>query len=292
MIVWTPTFPGHKKPLGYLRLLRARHRFYDRIGFSRVGRFGLKFGRKLGYQHAMWNLKNSHKNQPCYILGNGPSLSELDLSPLRDKITIGSNGIYTKFNEWGFSLKYMLFEDIEQTEKRGADISSLKNTHKLVSIYNAYAFQADRKTTFFNARLGTSEYWNSIAPAFSTDFGDIVYLGSTITYVALQWAFHLGCDPVYLLGVDHDYGELSELFPPGKLKVTEENYSLVQKCHFEKDYYQLGDEIGVPNLELQHDAYRKAREVYETHGRKIYNANPKSKLDVFDKCEYNSIFDS
>lgn len=291
MIVWTPGFPMAKKPLGYMRLLQARHRYFDRIGLERGGRFGFKFGLKPGYQRAMWGWKNLYKGKPCFILGNGPSLPEMDVSPLRNEITIGSNGVYTKFDEWGFGLNYLLFEDIEQTELRGPDIHEIKDVKKLAGIHNAYAFKADENTTFFNARLGTPQYWESMAPMFSTNFADIVYLGSTVTYIALQLAYFLGCDPVYMIGVDHNYGELPKLFPPGKITVTEENYAMVQKCHFDKNYYKIGNQIGVPNVKLQDEAYTKAREAFEDDGRQVLNAGINSHLDVFERCDFESIFD-
>ncbi len=290
MIVWRKSFPRRKRPLGYLRLLRARHLFYDRMGFRRDkdGRFG--YGVIPGYQSAMWRWHNRYKGRRCFILGNGPSLATMDVGPLRKEITIGSNGVYTQFDEWGFKLNYLLFEDLEQTELRGPEIHKVKGVTKLASLYNAYAFRADESTYFFNARIGNKKYWNEMAPMFSTNFADIVYLGSTVTYIALQLAFYLGCDPVYLIGVDHNYGELPKLFPPGKITVTEENYPLVQQCHFDKNYYKIGDQIGVPNVKLQDDAYAKAREVFEAHGRHVYNAGVDSKLEAFERCEYGPLF--
>lgn len=127
---------------------------------------------------------------------------------------------------------------------------------------------------------------------FSRDFADIVYLGSTVTYLCLQLAYHLGCDPVYIIGVDHNYGRLPELFPPGKITITEENIYLIQGLHFRNNYYKIGDQIGVPHIAYQEAAYGKAREEFEAAGRKIYNAGIDSKLDVFEKCDLLSIINS
>ncbi len=285
MIVWTDNFPQNQHFRGYLRLLMARHRYFVHYGLDP---FGLPVKRP-GYQMTMRSWRDMYKGQRCFVIGNGPSLQQMDLSPLRDEITIGCNGIYKKFPEWGFPFNYLLFEDTEQTELRGPEIHDVKGPYKMAGIYNAYAFRADPRTLFFNARRADPYYWKNIAPRFSEEFEQIVYLGSTVTYIGLQLAFHLGCDPVYLIGVDHSYGELGKLFPPGKVKITEENYPLVQKCHFDPNYYKVGQVIGVPDVKIQEDAYRAARETYEKRGRRVFNAGVNSMLDVFERCSYDDL---
>ncbi len=39
-------------------------------------------------------LKNTYKDQTCYIVGNGPSLNKMDLSHLDDKFVFGLNKIH------------------------------------------------------------------------------------------------------------------------------------------------------------------------------------------------------
>lgn len=290
MIAWRPQFPWYSKPMGYLRLLRARHRFYDTFTLSLGGPLGIRITRRKGYQRAMWAWRNRFAGRRCFVIGNGPSLEKMDIGPLKNEITIGSNGLYKKFAEWGFASKYLVFEDLDQTELRGPELHRVKEPIKLAAIHNGYCVRADARTFFFHARYGNEQYWQEMAPRFSEDFADIVYLGSTVTYIALQLAYYLGCEPVYLIGVDHNYGELPKLFPPGKVEVTEENYHLVQQCHFDKNYYKIGDKIGVPDVEKQEKAYAKAREVFERHGRHIYNAGVDSMLDVFERCDYSTLF--
>ena len=296
MIPWRPDFPARRKPLGYLRLLRARHRFHDRVrpGFRLERVCGLPLPRPRlidvpGDKARLAKLRDAHAGRRCFVIGNGPSLAGMDLSPLKDEVTIGSNGIYTRFAGWGFHTDYLLFEDMEQTELRGPDIPGIRGPLKLAGLHNAYAFRPDAGTVFFNARLGDSFYWNRLAPVFSRDFSEIVYLNSTVTTIGLQLAYHLGCDPVVLVGVDHDYGRLPELFKPGKIRITEENIDLVRGCHFDPGYYKLGDLIGVPNVKLQEQGYREARHAFERDGRRVLNATAGGKLEVFERADYRRL---
>ncbi len=290
MIVWTKNFPEKEKPGGYLRLFRARANYFDQIKPARNGAGQLRLLRRAGFQTVLRHMRNVHAGKPGFILGNGPSLKEMDLSPLKNQITFGANGIYQMFEQWGFHTKYLLFEDTEQTELRRHEIHQVKGPTKLAAIYNAYCFKNFNDTLFFNARRADPYYFDELGIQFSRDFAHIVYLGSTITYIALQLAFHLGCDPVYLIGVDHTYGELARRFPPGKIEVTPKNYELVRQCHVNPDYYQIGDVIGVPNVALQDQAYALAAKTYAQHGRKVYNAGVNSELNAFPRTDFQAIF--
>lgn len=293
MLAWTSKFPRSALPLAYWRLLRARHGYFDRVGL-RVGPWGLpRFTHLAGSQQRIAAMRDKHRGRRCFIIANGPSLQQLDMSKLRKEVTLGCNGIYRAFPEWGFHTSYLVFEDIEQLELRRHDVGQVQGPIKMAALYNAYAFKPDKRTIFFNAprMRGQLYYWKDLYPQFSTDFASIVHLGSTVTYIMLQLAYHLGCDPVYLVGLDHDYGELPRLFPPGKITITEENIELIRGLHFSNQYYKLGDQIGVPDVVMQEAAYTRAREVFEADGRRVINASAHTALEVFDRCEFEGLFD-
>ena len=51
-------------------------------------------------------LKDIHKGKRAFIIGNGPSLKQTDLSKLKNEITFGMNRIYVIFPELGFHTTY------------------------------------------------------------------------------------------------------------------------------------------------------------------------------------------
>lgn len=287
-IVWTRRFPCWARPLGYWRLIRARVRFDDYFSWSWKRPFFLE--KKLGYSSRLKRWQDSEKGKPGFVLGNGPSLAKMDLTCLKDQVTIGSNGVYRQFDQWGFSTRFLLFEDIEQTEIRRKEIARQQEPVKLAGLHNAYAIPADRRTLFFRARLLDASFCETQFPQFSEDFSFGVHLGSTITYIGIQLAFFLGCDPIYLIGVDHHYGDLEIWFPPAKIPVTAMTKPLLEQAHFSPNYYRLGDEMGVPLHGLAEAAYMKAREHIESRGRRIFNAGLDSHLDVFEKRPFTGIF--
>lgn len=284
-IVWTKNFPKSERFIGYLRLLQARYRYHNRIVPTIRGLREVP-----GYKAILKSWRNKYKGRRCFVIGNGPSLNRMDLSPLKNEITIGCNAIYKNFAQWGWHTNYLLFEDIEQTELRRKDIPFVKGPVKLLGLHNAYAIKPDENTFFMNVRNLDAAFMDEQFPRFSEDFGHIVHLASTVTYIGLQLAWHLGCDPVYLIGVDHNYGELPRFYPPCKITITEDNYDLIRGIHVQDDYYKIGDAIGVPPVDYMEAGYRKAREAFEADGRKVLNAGLDSKLDVFERAAFLSLF--
>lgn len=276
------------RPLGYIRLLTAQYRFFPH--YVRHGSGLLKLALD-SYYMRLAELRNKYIGQRCFVIANGPSLNKLDMTKLKNEITIGCNGIYKKFSDWGFQTTFIVTEDMEQTELRASDIEWLKGITKLAGLHNAYAFRMKSDMLYFNAGARCSEaYWRDLYPRFSDDFASVVYMGGSVTYIMLQLAYHLGCNPVYLIGLDFSYGALSKLFPPGKIMITKENVHLVRGLHVDPDYYKLGDQIGVPYSDKQYAAYRKVLEFYSNHDRLIYNAGVDSQLDVFPFKNYDTLF--
>jgi hypothetical protein len=287
MIAWDTKAHSYKNIVYLLRQRKAQLSYFDHPGF-RKGRFGIpKPALIKGYQSQISSLYNSCKGKPAVVVCNGPSLNHTPLDFICNSVSIGCNGIYKQFPRWGFSTNYLVYEDVEQFEIRAKELRSVKGPQKMASIYNAYALSDLSDWIFFNCprNANNSYYWdeNELYPQFSVDFASVVHLGSTVTYIMLQLAFFLGCDPVYIVGLDFSYGQLSELFPPGKIRITSDNIDVVRRCHVNPDYYKLGDVIGVPWMAKQKLAYAKAYEVFSSHGRSLFNASFETQLDVIPR---------
>lgn len=289
MIVWSPDFPKSQYFLGARRLRAARRRFGERLAPA------LKLPpvtRKTGDMARLEDLRDSRKGQSVLVLGNGPSLQGFDPALLDLYPSIGSNGVYRAFRNWGRSTDYMIIEDVEQAERRGKVFRDTQGPLKLAALYAAHAIPRPwpKDMLFYNARYTPNGgYWDDWGPIFSRDFAGCVWLGNTVTYIALQLAWHLGAKTVYLAGVDFTYGALEQAFGVGKLRVTEDNIDLVRQCHFDPEYHKIGDVIGVPDTSKQYRAYQEAERVFREAGREIINLTPNSKLDVFERRDVSHL---
>ena len=153
---------------------------------------------------------------------------------------------------------------------------------KLCGINNAHVLY--KGFTYFSVpyRRNMANYFgDELYPQFSRDFASCVHLGSSIVYIMLQFAFHIGSKEVHIVGLDHNYGLLPKLFPPGKITIDKKNYEMVQKCHYDPNYYKIGDVIGVPFVKRQDDAFKLANHIFNDAGRIIINDTKTSKCEAF-----------
>jgi hypothetical protein len=120
-------------------------------------------------------------------------------------------------------------------------------------------------------------------PAFCTDLTEPLWQGGTVTYVALQAAFHLGFTDVVLIGVDHHYERAGQ---PNKLVVSEG----ADPDHFTPEYFGPGVRWQLPDLEQSETAYRLARQTFEQEGRRVRDATVGGRLTVFPRVRYEDLF--
>ena len=106
--------------------------------------------------------------------------------------------------------------------------------------------------------------------------------GATVTFVALQLAYHLGFYEVILIGVDHSFATTG---PANKLVTA----TAADANHFDPTYFGPGVKWQYPDLEVSAAAYALARDAFETSGRHILDATVGGQLKVFPKADYEQL---
>ena len=218
---------------------------------------------------------NVHKNERCFIVATGPSLTYEDLAKLKQhhEICISMNGILKGFHCTDWRPDYYIISDI------GGIINWID---EIMEMDVKYKFVSDR--AWVEERIGTDpafykwhlimKKWDGGEPDFSSDFSEGAYWGSTITYEgALQLAIYMGFSEIYLLGVDCC------------------QYESQEKQHFIPNYDKYISKAGKLAVDDNITAYRVSRKYAESHGIKIYNATRGGKLEVFERVDFDSLFD-
>ena len=229
-------------------------------------------------------LKDRHKGQRTFILGNGPSLNLCDLSLLRHEITFGVNAIYLNHEKMGFYPTYYVVEDEFIAEDRAAEINSLKGPQKFFGNYLNYCLADQRDVTWINLRMDYGPYPRF--PNFSRNAARTVWVGGTVTYVCLQLAYYMGCREVYLVGFDHSYRIPADARIDGQAITSQSG----DPNHFNAGYFGKGYRWHDPMVERMEQAFRRAQQVYAAGGPRIFNATVGGKLEVFDRVDYSSLF--
>jgi hypothetical protein len=220
-------------------------------------------------------MKDRHLGQRCFILGNGPSLRRTDLTRLRHETTFGMNRIYLAFGAMGFPTTYYVAVNTLVIEQCAHDIRSLAMP-KFVTWRGRRWLRGDRNIVFLD-----TDYTGR--PTFSPDVRNRVFEGSTVTYVALQLAFHFGFDEVILIGVDHKFDRTG----PVNATVLSEGDD---RDHFDPGYFGRGFRWQLPDLGASEQAYRLARDAFTSAGRRVLDATIDGHLTVFPKVDYDSLF--
>jgi hypothetical protein len=151
--------------------------------------------------HLLDEFVGCHSGRRCFVVGNGPSLNLIDMSKLSDEITFGANRCYLGYEKWGFPFTYWGIEDRLQIEEYGVDEYEANIPGDTVKFF---PFEYLPLLNMENACPVNHLYDVPDFPIFS-DSPDMIYLGNTVTYFLIQIAAIMGCDPIILVGVDHNY---------------------------------------------------------------------------------------
>lgn len=217
--------------------------------------------------------RRAHLGERCFIIGNGPSLRDTDLSLLRKEHTFGLNRIYLLFETLGFGTTYIVAINDHVLRQSGGDFASFPGP-KFFNWRSRHVVARDANTTFIRSRCDLR---------FSTDpvrFG--VSEGATVTYVALQLAYYMGYREVILVGVDHSFSTKGPAHQLVESRRPDPN-------HFDPNYFGPGYQWQLPDLLTSERAYGLARAAFEADGRRVFDATINGQLTVFPKVAYASV---
>ncbi|MGH8507224.1 MAG: FkbM family methyltransferase [Gammaproteobacteria bacterium] len=223
----------------------------------------------------------------CFIIGNGPSLNQTDLSKLRDEVIFGVNGIFLNFEAMGFRPTFYVVEDHLVAEDRAEQINRLRGMTKLFPINLAYCLDEGPDTIFFNHQPRISHPHGF---DFSTDASQVTYTGCTVTFTCMQLAYYLGFQEIYLIGIDASYAVPATTEKYDSYGTTVLDMSEDDPNHFHPDYFGKGYRWHDPQVDKMIEAYEEARRVTEGHAVKILNATVGGKLEVFERVQYHRLF--
>jgi hypothetical protein len=234
------------------------------------------------------SLYNKFQGERCFIIGNGPSLNNHDLSKLEGEHVFAVNSFYYKTRETGFRPTFFVVEDDKVMEENYEHFVDYDCPYKFFPTeYRKYIPESE-STYFFKMNHGYYQDGNPYfgVPRFSTNAFDEVFCGQTVTYINLQLAHYLGFTQVYLIGMDFHYVIPEEHRRDGHLILSTTD----DPNHFHKDYFGAGKTWKDPKLDRVAANYRLAKLSFESSGRRVYNATIGGKLEIFDRVDYPSLF--
>lgn len=291
-------------------------------GFRWVRFVGLHTEHTLPIPHLLEGFHNRHQGERCFVVGNGPSLNNIDMTRLRGEITFGANRCFLGYESWGFPFTYWGVYDKYQIEMYHQEYEDRipSDTVKFFPVEYLPAFHVA------NGCPVQSIWPTGGQRAFSADAHQTT-VGFTVTFMLLQIAAAMGCDPIILVGVDHRY----ELNRRGYIRLLRQLrrtitgrlrggpiYNATQAAH--RAWKKHGRSVpGTPALWSTDDAASPTHftgaytaggkhrflppepeeaerdfdcaEVWaKKQGRRILNATPDTALDSFPKVPFDDLF--
>jgi hypothetical protein len=135
----------------------------------------------------------------AFIIGNGPSISSINLNLLDNYFTIGINRIFYIYDP---TILFWQDRELWRAEK--------KNIIKQKAI-KVSSLSGDPRHIFLNFRMGMNPFRFSMQP-------DKLYGRGNTGVIAAQFAVAIGCSNLVLLGIDCRYGERGKTDFYGKNK--------------------------------------------------------------------------
>lgn len=209
---------------------------------------------------------NRYVGAKAVIVCNGPSLLKSDLSLLSGVFTFGLNKINLLYEKSDFRPSCIVATADPVIEQNAEFFNSTTTTLFLRNTGKRWV-QPRNNTIFFHI---ADQY------KFARDCSISLFGGGTVTFSAMQLAYHMGFKEVALIGADHSYsrsGPSGELVSAGK----------TDPDHFDPSYFSGGVNWQLPEMFLWDFSYSLAKEIYELSGRKIINATEGGKLEIFPR---------
>jgi hypothetical protein len=235
--------------------------------------------------------KNCHKDTPTFVVVTGPSLKNQDLAKLEGQLIFSVNSFYKHKDIKKLNPKYIFF--LDPNLFNSATINKSDFYAKARGLYNNAFFFLP---LFRGYKAVTKNHILPLDQCRFVAFGGIEE-GSNFNLdalmpnihgvgaFALSSAVYMGCNPIYLLGFDHDYlanRGINHHFYEGST-VDIPNY--VEPTLGHRVPY---DEEMITNYRLWQN-YRNILKVAKNKGIQIYNSTDGGYLDVFELKSFEEI---
>jgi hypothetical protein len=234
--------------------------------------------------------RNRHKGQRCFVIGNGPSIKNQDLSPLSHEITFVMNAFWKHpiLNLWQPTY-YFLADPVyfDGSEYSNEFLTELENHVTKLKLFVRLNSLINERHPQFKDQLYPVAFNGNLGKGLSSwpDFTKAVPGVQSVSQFAIMAAMFMGCSPIYLIGLDHDWlshRTLDKHFYEG---TTLGKHPATHEGDLSAFSYKE-DAMAIVNL---WNGYEALRDVAQSRSIKIFNATAGGFLDVFERVKYEDI---
>jgi|SRR3989344_4565008 len=237
-------------------------------------------------------LKNIHSGKRCFIMGNGPSLKDQDLTKLKNEWTFVVNSFYLHPQ---YDLIHPKFYAIFDSRYFIGDSESLRYLQEVsgrvhedtVMIFPLKSKRLIEKNNIF---LKNKKIYMYAKGFLDENYSGVIELHKTIptpmsvSVTCLMVAIYMGFDPIYLMGLEHDW--LAHKSNPNVRVDAPHFYDNKENQYFINDSAVNTYEL---NCWCSYLLFKNYRLLKKGTDSKIYNLTPNSFLDVFPFKKFEEV---
>tara|TARA_B100002019_G_scaffold292497_1_gene315817 strand:+ start:523 stop:1371 length:849 start_codon:yes stop_codon:yes gene_type:complete len=244
-----------------------------------------KLYRKRNY-FGIKKFQNRHKGERVFIIGNGPSINNQDLTLLRNERFIACNAFFLKSQKINLPLDYYCVEDIHPAWDNRKEILDINCNGVFIPSDLSWMFKNDKKINFLNFQRSYLQQSHKQFPLFSNKVHKKVFWGGTVTYLSMQLAAHMGFKEIYLIGVDLSYSIPEDATIKGNVITTKG----ADPNHFDSRYFGYGKKWHLPNTKGMKRNIISGSVECEKLGIKVFNATKGGNLNEIPRVKFEDLF--
>ena len=238
-------------------------------------------------------LRGRYQGRRCFVIGNGPSLNALDLSPLAGEVTIACNEFYESktLREWHPTVYCVGDPPSEACNAEYFDPIFQRVRPDVFVMLNSMLNEVCRYLEVRHLELSIKKQLYGVmvhrpldesTSIESIDLCDTIPGFRVTPMLSIMVAMYMGCNPIIVVGCDTDYyakyfnGEFEE-----KHLFEEEDSTSVMATWSTAEVAR--------DLLLQYESYSKLNRIALRQGIQILDATHEGRLDTFRKVRYESL---
>jgi len=240
-------------------------------------------------------LRRKHADrQRCFVIGNGPSIGDMDLSVLAGEVTIGANSFYKHKDAVAVGLDYLCIGDATFWE----DTPKAVEWHRIIESKmpdTTMMFHADARALIRRHGLYSGNQVHLYRHGITVSSPELVHYDFTKplnvghcagSRLAIPLAVYLGFREIYLLGFDASWLDAYE--GSYHFYETHQQWPEFDSQAADGRHPRYADQL--INALRDFDSHQLLAESAPLHGARILNAGRGGRLDMYPRVAFESLF--
>ncbi len=223
-------------------------------------------------------LKGAFEGQRCFVVGNGPSLTESDVRRLAGSYTFAMNRIFPMIARTGFAPSFYMAVDEDFIRSERENIRRLDCKFKFLNSSSCPRIIPEHVyPVFINSDVPVDKA-GYVKREISTRVDEGFSLSYSVSCYCIELAIYMGFTEICLLGIDHN-------FP----KMADRDGNTVRDPAAQEHF--AGGSYADGNVVFYRDAVTSCYEAYARyaadHGIRIINLTRGGRLEVFPRGDFD-----